>query len=190
MQQDDISTRPLVFVDIETTGSAPWNSRMLEVGAIRVESGKVVANYNQLLDPEEPVSSWITGLTGIQQRDTHGKPLFGDVVDEIRMLFEDAIFVAHNVNFDYGFFREEFRKQGEAFAMDKLCTVRLSRRLFPAERSHKLDEVIRRGGYTVANRHRAYDDAFVLHTFYHEHLERLGEETFYPLAGSLVQRPA
>lgn len=183
----DISARPLVFVDIETTGAAPWNSRMLEIGAIRVEGGKSVAHYSQVLDPEEPVPGWITELTGIRPDETRDKPVFADVTGKLAELFEDAVFVAHNVNFDYGFFKDEFRRTGQKFAMDKLCTVRLSRALFPAEKSHRLDEVIRRGGYEVSNRHRAYDDAEVLYKFYHEHLERLGADTFYPIAGRLVQ---
>ena len=182
-----MQARPLVFVDIETTGSAPWNSRMLEVGALRVEDGKVVATYKQVLDPEEYVPGWITQLTGIEPEETVGKPLFADITARLSELFEGAIFVAHNVNFDYSFFREEFLRVGHTFAMDKLCTVRLSRALFPAERSHRLDEVIRRHGYRVANRHRAYDDAEVLHKFYHENLARLGETEFYGVASRLVQ---
>ncbi len=189
-QLNDISARPLVFVDVETTGSAPWNSRMLEIGAIRVEDGKSVAHYSQVLDPEESVPSWITQLTGIEPHETQGMPTFAGVTGRLAELFDGAIFIAHNVNFDYSFFKDEFRRTGEIFAMDKLCTVRLSRALFPAEKSHRLDEVIRRGGYKVANRHRAYDDAEVLYKFYHEHLERLGNEGFYPVANRLVQPAA
>jgi DNA polymerase-3 subunit epsilon len=181
-----IQTRPLVFVDVETTGMAAWNSRILEIGALRVENGQVVAQYKQVLDPEEPVPYFITNLTGIAPDETTGKPLFGDITHKLAELFESAVFVAHNVSFDYGFFREEFRRLGDSFAMDKLCTVRLSKALYPAERSHRLDEVIRRSGYSVANRHRAYDDAEVLHKFYHENLARLGADTFYPLANPLV----
>jgi DNA polymerase-3 subunit epsilon len=179
--------RPLVFVDIETTGAAAWNSRMLEIGVLRVEKGVVVARYTQVLNPEEQVPVWITNLTGIQPHETEGMPLFGEVTNKLAELFEGAIFIAHNVTFDYGFFQEEFRRIGSSFAMDKLCTVRLSRALFPAERSHRLDAVIQRHGYQVTNRHRAYDDAEVLHKFYHENLARVGADKFYPLAERLLQ---
>lgn len=179
--------RPLVFVDVETTGAAPRFSRMLEIGALRVEGGQVVERYSQVLDPEEPIPSWITELTGIQPQETVGKPVFGEVTTKLAELFDGAVFIAHNANFDYGFFREEFRRSGHVFAMDKLCTVRLSRALHPAERSHKLDEVIRRNGYVVANRHRAYDDAEVLYKFYHDSLARLGAASFYGVAERLVQ---
>lgn len=179
--------RPLVFVDVETTGGMAQSSRILEIGALRVENGRTVAQMNQVLDPDEPVPGWITNLTGIEQHETAGQPRFGDVLSGLQQLFDGAVFVAHNVNFDYSFFTEEFRRAGDRFAMDKLCTVRLSRALYPGERSHRLDEVIRRAGYQVANRHRAYDDAEVLHKFYHDNLARVGAEMFYPLAQRLVQ---
>ena len=179
--------KPLVFVDVETTGGMAYSSRILEIGALRVENGSVVAHMNQVLDPEEPVPGWITNLTGIEAHETVGQPLFNDVRTELDKLFEGAVFVAHNVNFDYSFFTEEFKRAGRVFAMDKLCTVRLSRALFPEHRSHRLDAVIERSGYRVANRHRAYDDAEVLHKFWADNLGRLGPEQFYALAQRLVQ---
>jgi DNA polymerase-3 subunit epsilon len=158
----------------------------LEIGALRVENGEIVAEMKQVLDPEEPVPGWITRLTGIEQSETFGQPQFGDVLPQLQTLFQDAIFVAHNVDFDYSFFREEYRKLGNKFAMDKLCTVRLSRALYPHERSHKLDAVIARHGYTVQNRHRAYDDAEVLYKFYRDSLERFGAAHVQPIVTQLV----
>lgn len=182
--------RPLVFIDVETTGGMASSSRILEIGALRVENGTVVAQMNQVVDPEEYVPGWITRLTGIEPHETVNKPLFAEMLPQLRQLFDGAVFVAHNVSFDYSFFQAEFRRAGERFAMDKFCTVRLSRALYPAERSHKLDEVIRRHGYKVARRHRAYDDAEVLHKFYHEQLARLGDSQFYPVASRLLQKPS
>lgn len=179
--------RPIVFVDVETTGSAAWNSRILEIGALRVEDGQVVGELNQVLDPAEPVPAWITQLTGIEPHETHGQPQFTDVASRVQHLFEGAVFVAHNVEFDYSFFTQEFRRLGQRFAMDKLCTVRLSRVLYPAERSHKLDEVIRRGGYQVSRRHRAYDDAEVLRRFYHDSLQQFGADYFYATVDRLMK---
>jgi len=179
--------KPLVFVDVETTGGSAYSSRILEIGALRVEGGRVVEQINQVLDPEEPVPGWITQLTGIEPHETNGKPRFAEIETRLTQLFTDAVFVAHNVNFDYSFFQEEFRRLGRTFQMDKLCTVRLSRALYPGERSHRLDEVIRRHGYIVANRHRAYDDAEVLHKFYDESLEKFGADSFYTTIQRLVQ---
>jgi len=179
--------RPLVFIDVETTGGMAGSSRILEIGALRVENGAVVARMNQVLDPEEPVPFWITNLTGIEPHETAGQPVFAKVLPELERLFDGAVFVAHNVNFDYSFFREEYRRLAQTFTMDKLCTVRLSRKLYPGERSHRLDEVIRRGAYQVAHRHRAYDDAEVLYKFWHDNLVRLGDELFYPLAAQVFE---
>lgn len=181
--------RPLVFIDVETTGGMANSSRILEIGALRVENGEVVSQLNQVVDPEEPVPGWITRLTGIEPHEALNQPLFAEMLPQLHQLFDGAVFVAHNVNFDYSFFQAEFRRAGQRFAMDKLCTVRLSRALYPAERSHKLDEVIRRHGYRVANRHRAYDDAEVLHKFFHEQLARLGADQFYPVTSRLLQKP-
>ena len=164
-----------------------YSSRILEIGAIRVEDGRVVDTVSQVLNPEEPVPGWITNLTGIEQAETDGQPMFVDLLSRLDKLLNGAVFVAHNVSFDYGFFREEFRRAGLPFAMPHMCTVRLSRALYPQERSHRLDSVIARHGYDVARRHRAYDDAEVLYKFYHDNLERLGAEHFYPLANQLVR---
>jgi DNA polymerase-3 subunit epsilon len=179
---------PLVFVDVETTGGMAQSSRILEIGALRVENGVVVNYLNQVIDPEEPVPRWITELTGIEQAETAGKPTFADVVPQLAQLFQGAVFIAHNVSFDYSFFTEEFRRVGQNFDMHKLCTVRLSRALYPSERSHRLDAVIARHGYQVAKRHRAYDDAEVLHKFYHENLAQFGADHFYGAAARLLQR--
>lgn len=182
-----MSHRPLVFIDIETTGASAWTSRVLEIGALRVENNQVMKHYSQLVDPEETIPPFITNLTGIQERDIRDKPTFYSVANDVKALFEDAIFVAHNVNFDYSFIKEEFRRLGVPFNKDRLCTVRLSRALHPAQKSHRLDEVIRVHGYKVANRHRAFDDAEILHRFYVEHLAKHGID-IYRTMDKLLQR--
>jgi len=168
--------RPLVFLDVETTGASSTTSRILEVGALRVEGGKVVKKFKQLIDPTEYVPSFITGLTGITNDDIYGQPIFAQIADELAEMLHDAVFVAHNVGFDYAFIQKEFKLVGTKFTADRLCTVRLSRKLFPLQRSHRLDEIIRIHGYQVANRHRAYDDAEVLYKFYTDMLELHGPE--------------
>ena len=102
--------RPLVFVDVETTGGMAHSSRILEIGVLRVEDGTVVASLNQVLDPAEPVPGWITNLTGIEQHETTDQPMFADILPRLQALFDGALFVAHNVDFDYSFFREEYRR--------------------------------------------------------------------------------
>lgn len=157
---------PLVFVDVETTGLSPWKGdRVLEIGALRMEAGKIVAKMNTLLYPEQDVPYYITRITGITDEHVTGAPLFADVWREFEAITNNATFVAHNVSFDYGFMQSEYRQLGKKFKRHKLCTMQLSRALFPSERSHKLESIIRRHEYQVNARHRAYDDAEVLHRF-------------------------
>jgi DNA polymerase-3 subunit epsilon len=99
----------LVFVDVETTGMRPDHDRIIEIGIIRVENGKVVAEYNKLLNPNMYLSPYVEMLTGITASDLENAASFYDVKDEIYELLEDALFVAHNVRFDYGFVKHEPR---------------------------------------------------------------------------------
>lgn len=154
--------RPLVFLDIETTGGSARLSRITEIGALRVEDGRVVRRYSQLLNPECPVPPFIVRLTGISDDMVAQAPLFAEIADDLRELLDGAIFVAHYVQFDYGFIMQEFARLHQPFEMDRLCSVRLSRRLYPEQPRHGLDYVIERLGLRVEHRHRGFDDAEVL----------------------------
>jgi DNA polymerase III subunit epsilon len=158
--------QPLAFVDIETTGGSHFNSRVLEVGVVRVEGNRVVASYRTLLHPDEPVPPFITSLTGIHSEDVVDSPHFAQIASELAEILDGAIFVAHNVRFDYAFLKMEFERLGVPFRPPLLCTVKLSRRLFPQFRTHKLADLIARHGLEAPSRHRAYDDAHCLWQFY------------------------
>jgi DNA polymerase-3 subunit epsilon len=161
-----ILQEPLVFVDLETTGGSPSRSRVLEIGVIRVEAGRVAARFRSLVDPEQPVPAFITSITGIRGTEVIGAPRFVQLADQLASLLDGAVFVAHNVHFDYGFLRAEFERVGTAFRPPLLCTVRLSRALYPGARGHKLQDLIDRHGLRADHRHRAYDDALVLWQFW------------------------
>lgn len=167
-----VSHRPLVFLDIETTGGSAYDSRITEIGAIRVENGQIVGRYNQLVNPEQNVPWFITKLTGITDEMLWDKPTFAGIADDLESFLTDSIFVAHNVSFDYGFIKESYRRLGTSFNMDRFCTARLSRRLYPEQRRHNLDTIIEVHGIPVENRHRALDDAVVLHEFYKKALDQ------------------
>lgn len=155
----------MVFLDIETTGASARNSRITEIGAIRVEDNSVVATFKQLVNPETLVPAFITRMTGISNEMVWKAPTFKAVASQLEDFLSGSIFVAHNVNIDYSFIKAEYQRLGINFNMDRLCTVQLSRKLYPEHRSHALDRVIERMGIEVANRHRAYDDAEVLWKF-------------------------
>jgi DNA polymerase III subunit epsilon len=157
--------QPLVFVDIETNGLNHIRGRVIEVAAIRVENGKIVHEYRQLINPGAPLPQFITNLTGIRAGDLDDAPLFLGIAGELQAVLANALFVAHNVRFDYSFLKQEFKRIGQSFSPDLLCTVRLSRALYPQHRGHKLQDLIGRHQLQVAARHRAYDDAHALWQF-------------------------
>jgi DNA polymerase-3 subunit epsilon len=155
-----------VFVDVETTGVNAARGRVIEVAAIRVENGEVVKTFTTLIDPEMPISYQITQITGITDGDVAGKPTFRDIADELFEILEGAVFVAHNVRFDYSFLKQEYRRLDRKFSPKQLCTVKLSRNLYPEMARHRLSDVITHHGFSFDARHRAYDDANVLVQFW------------------------
>src|SRR5687767_4783245 len=137
-----LKDKTFAILDVETTGGSPTYERIIEIGIIRVENGKIVKTYNQLINPEKYISPFITSITGITNTDIESAPLFSDISNEILELFEDAILVAHNARFDYGFIRNEFKRVGFNFSSESLCTVRLSRQLFSQHKTHDLSSII------------------------------------------------
>ncbi|MBX4188784.1 DNA polymerase III subunit epsilon [Candidatus Saccharibacteria bacterium] len=155
----------LVFVDVETTGMSYSRGRVIEVAAIRVEDGQVIDSLSSLVDPGMNLPPFITGLTGITDSDLKHAPSFHDIAAELHAMLQGAVFVAHNVRFDYGFLKHEFRRAGRDFNPKLLCTVRLSKALYPTVRGHKLQDLIDRCDIEVTSRHRAYDDALAMWHF-------------------------
>lgn len=158
----------LNIIDVETTGLSAQASRVIEIGVIQVEDGEVVKRYSQLVNPEGRVPSFITHHTGITNAMIKNAPTFADILPEVRLLLDQGIFVAHNAAFDYSFIRHEYRRQGLSFVAPQLCTVKLSRRLFPGYARHGLDQIIRRFNIDCPSRHRALDDAEVVWRFYQQ----------------------
>ncbi|MBC7623930.1 MAG: ethanolamine utilization protein [Aeromicrobium sp.] len=133
--------------------------RITEIGIINVVDGVVVEEWSTLVDPECSIPAEIQALTGITNAMVRDAPTFSDVAGEVRRRLGEAIFVAHNARFDYGFIKNEFRRLGESFTADVLCTVRLSRRLYPEYSRHGLDQLRERHHLTIDGRHRALGDA-------------------------------
>lgn len=181
--------RPFVFLDIETTGGTPVHHRVTEIGALRVEDGVVVQRFSQLVNPEQAVPSFITRLTGISDAMLWDAPTFAAIADDLELFLDGAVFIAHNVGFDYGFLQAEYKRLGNLFSMDRLCTVRLSRALYPAQRRHNLDSVIAAHGLSVENRHRALDDAQALYDFYLSALTEHGMQTYVAMNKLLRRAP-
>jgi DNA polymerase-3 subunit epsilon len=148
------------IVDIETTGGSPLYEKITEI-AIYIHDGyKVVDEFSTLINPEKTIPYFITGLTGITNEMVAEAPKFYEVARKIVEMTEDKIFVAHNVTFDYNFIRTEFKNLGYDFRREKLCTVKLSRKVLPGKKSYSLGNLCKDIGIQINGRHRAAGDAF------------------------------
>ncbi len=148
-----------VVVDIETTGGRAGNHRITEIGAVKLQHGNVIDEWQSLLNPERMIPKNITALTGIDQSMVAHAPRFADIADSLRKFMDGTIFVAHNVNFDYGFIKAEYERLGERFSMPKLCTVQQMRRTYPKLPSYSLANLTKHFGISMTRHHRAMSDA-------------------------------
>ena len=147
------------FVDIETTGSRANLDRITEVGIVTLENQEV-SEWSQLINPGVSIPANIQQLTGITPTMVSAKPSFAEIAEELYLELKDKIFVAHNARFDYSFLKAEFKRLGIDFSPKVICTVKLSRRLFPNQARHNLDTLIAVHGLQVENRHRALGSCF------------------------------
>ena len=154
-----VKAQTYVIIDVETTGKGINGTRITEICAVRMTNGKIVDKFTSLVNPQAYIPSFITSLTGIDDAMVEGAPLFSDISDRILEITEDAIFVAHNVNFDFGFLKKEFNELGARFDRKKLCTVRLAKKIIPGYRSYGLGTLTKNLGITINDRHRALGDA-------------------------------
>jgi DNA polymerase-3 subunit epsilon len=164
------------IVDTETTGTSPAYNRIIEIGIVRVEKGKVVETFQSLVNPECHVEPVIESITGISAAELSRAPFFGDVAEQVSDLLHGALFVAHNVRFDYGFVRNEFKRLNRRFSARCLCTVTLSRKLFPGFAHHDLTSLVERYGLACEQRHRAMADARAVYDFMRFIRNQEGEE--------------
>lgn len=146
-------------VDIETTGGYATGNGITEI-AIRIFDGQqVIDRFDTLINPLREIPYFIQSMTGITNEMVEDAPLFQDIAEQVYELLQDKIFVAHNVNFDYSFLKHELQACGYTLNTQKLCTVRLSRKVFPHFLSYSLGNLCRSLAISVLNRHRAGGDA-------------------------------
>ena len=116
-------------VDVETSGGTPQTSRITEIAVFIHDGSQVVANFHSLINPDRLIDPFVVQLTGITQEMVADAPFFGDIAEQIAHLTRDCIFVAHNVSFDYGMLRHEFKLLGQDFRLPHLCTVRAAKHI-------------------------------------------------------------
>ena len=146
------------IIDVETTGGVARYERITEIAIVLHDGERVIDTFSTLLNPEKSIPWQITQITGITDEMVVNAPKFFEVAKQIVQLTEGKIFVAHNVNFDYSFVREEFARLGYEFQRRQLCTVRLSRKVFPGLASYSLSNLKKHFHIHAEKSHRALDD--------------------------------
>ncbi len=166
--------RPRVFLDLETTGATASFDRITEVGLIAVEPGGRVTEWSTLVNPETRIPPFIESLTGISNDMVASAPTFAEVARELSARLAGKLLIAHNARFDYGFLQREFGRLNIKYSSDLICTVKLSRKLFPGHARYNLDSLMQRHGIACDARHRALGDARVLWDLIRKWRDELG----------------
>jgi len=180
----------IAFVDLETTGTAAGADRVTEVGIVRIDDGARVSEWSSLVNPECSIPAAIQALTGISNAMVAAAPTFRQIADDVAAQVGGAVFVAHNARFDYGFLKHEFARLGRSFTAKVLCTVKLSRRLYPDAGRHNLDAVIARHSLAAADRHRALGDARILWQFVQALYRDKAETEIDAAIGRILEGPS
>ena len=180
----------LVFIDLETTGANPVSDRITEIGLVEVDAAGQATHWSSLVNPEIPIPAFIQSLTGISNEMVRRAPAFAELAGALYARLQGALLIAHNARFDYGFLRNAFSGAGFAFRAEVLCTVKLSRKLFPEHNRHNLDSLIARHGLKPDARHRALADADVLWQLWQKIQSELPPDTLSSALDTLLQRPS
>jgi DNA polymerase III epsilon subunit family exonuclease len=188
---EDVESRALhesdfVVVDLETTGAKTPPCRITEIGAYRVSRGRIVAEFQTLVNPETLIPPFIMQLTGITNQMVKEAPRFADVIGDWLNFAADAVLVAHNAQFDVRFLNHEIRRvfPGRRMINSNLCTVKLSRRIFPGLENYRLHTIAEHFMIPIINRHRAPDDALATAEIFIRILSRLGQHNVRDVAGA------
>ncbi len=181
--------RPLVFLDLETTGATASFDRITEIGLIEVERGAYVREWSTLVNPQMRIPPFIESLTGISNDMVATAPPFADVAAELKARLDGKLLIAHNARFDYGFLKAEFGRLDTKYSSDLVCTVKLSRKLYPGYARHNLDSLMERHDIACDARHRALGDARVLWDLIQTWRDELGAAALNTAAAAQIKSP-
>lgn len=172
-----------VVIDIETTGLDPYYDEIIEVAALKISNGTIIDTYQTLVKPTdiESVNEYITRLTGITPKMLSNAPYFTDIKNDFLSFLNDSILVGHNVNFDINFL---YDATNGSLRNDFIDTMRISRRLLPELKHHRLKDMVAHYNISVDKEHRALDDCKTTNVCYlalcTEVLNKFGSyENFY-----------
>lgn len=174
------------IVDIETTGGYAANNDITELAIVLHDGQKVTDRFESLVRPMREIPRYIQVLTGITPEMVRHAPLFEELAPKIGELLKGRVFVAHNVNFDYSFLKHHLSQAGVDLVSPKLCTVRLSKKVFPGLVSYSLGNLCRQLDIAIEQRHRAGGDADATVRL----LELLLQNNAQPHIDSFIKRAA
>lgn len=179
----------LVFLDLETTGGNATRHRIIEIGLIEVRKGVAIREWSSFVDPDCSIPPFIQTYTGISADMLADAPRFEQLADTLQDILDDALLVAHNARFDYGFLRNEFRRLDQRLSVPALCTVKLARALYPGHKSYSLDALIERHELNCVQRHRALGDARAMLDFFEAARLDHGDDAVEAAAAPQIKRP-
>lgn len=179
----------LVFLDIETTGSIPSIDRITEVALIKIENSEKTVVWQSLVNPEIAIPWQITNFTGISDEMVKNAPTFKEIAGDLYSHLEGMVLTAHNCRFDYGFLKAEFQRLGGTLRLRTLCTVKLSRRLYPQLKGHSLDAIMHRFNLRTKARHRAMGDTQLMLDFLEAAKHDLGSVKVLEAINILLKGP-
>ena len=180
----------MVILDIETTGGSHLYDRITEIALVRIQNGEVVDTWQSLINPGKPIPITITHLTGITDEMVKDAPTFDEIAAELYQYLEGVPLAAHNVRFDYGFLKAEYQRIEATLQLRTLCTVKLSRKMFPGHKGHGLDAIMRRHGLTTNARHRAMGDVILVIEYLEKARLALGSQKVIEEINYLTKGPS
>lgn len=177
-----------VVVDVETTGMSPIDDRITEVAMMKVRNGEIVEEFSTLVNPLMTIPHFITDLTGIDNLMVRDAPTAREVVPFVAEFLGNDVFTAHNASFDWGFIRETARRERRLeLTNERLCTVRLTRRILPRLPSKSLGPVAEYLEIPIHQRHRASGDAFATAQILIRYLTYLQEKYAFRTLGEVLR---
>ena len=147
------------IIDIETTGGKFNEEKITEIAIFKLLKNGNISKYHKLINPQKKIQPFVEKLTGLNNKMLENKPVFSEIAKEINSITKGSVFVAHNVKFDYRVLKKEFSRIGMKFHRDILCTIELSKVVFPNMKSYSLGKLVSNLGIKINNRHRADGDA-------------------------------
>ena len=170
-----------VVFDIETTGFSAVNDRIIEIGAVKVENGMITEKFSEFVNPERPIPFEIEKLTSINDRMVEDAPTISVILPKFMDFCGGSVLVAHNADFDTGFIRHNCEVLGLPYDYTYVDTLGIARSFLEGLKNYKLDTVVEAMGCTLANHHRAVDDAGATADVFVRFLERFKKKNIRDL---------